>query len=144
MVDVTEAALSIGEVAKRAAVSASAIRYYERRGLMPEPERIGGQRRYAAAAVRRLEIIAAAKRGGLTLDEIGVLLTSGEEGGPGRERLRALAAAKLPEADAQIERARARRDWLAAAGACECETLETCALLATESGAREASKLRRS
>lgn len=136
MVDVTEATLSIGEVAKRAAVSASAIRYYERRGLLPKPERMGGQRRYAAAAVRRLEIIAAAKRGGLTLDEIGVLLTSSEDGRPGRERLRALAAAKLPEADAQIERARARRDWLAAASACGCETIETCALLAAEPAPR--------
>jgi MerR family transcriptional regulator, redox-sensitive transcriptional activator SoxR len=134
MVDVTEATLSIGEVAKRAAVSASAIRYYERQGLLPEPERTGGQRRYAAGAIRRLEVIAAAKRGGLTLDEIGVLLKSDEEGGVGFERLRALAAAKLPEAEAQIERARAKRDWLAAASGCGCKTLEACALFAAEPG----------
>lgn len=134
MVDVTEATLSIGEVAKQAAVSASAIRYYERRGLLPEPERTGGQRRYAAGAIRRLDVIAAAKRGGLTLDEIGVLLKSDEEGGVGLERLRALAAAKLPEADAQIKRAREKRDWLAAASGCGCETLEACALFAAEPG----------
>jgi DNA-binding transcriptional MerR regulator len=132
MADETEAALSIGDVARRTAINASAIRYYERRGLLPEPERVAGQRRYALAAVRRLEIIAAAKRGGLTLDEIGVLLTSDEEGERGRERLRALAAAKLPDAEAGIERARARRDWLAAAGACRCETLEACSLLVAE------------
>ena len=41
----TEAALSIGEVAKRAGVNASAIRFYEQRGLLPEPERLAGQRR---------------------------------------------------------------------------------------------------
>jgi DNA-binding transcriptional MerR regulator len=121
-------------VAKQAAVSASAIRYYERRGLLPEPERAGGRRRYAAGAIRRLEVIAAAKRGGLTLDEIGVLLKSDEEGGAGLERLRALAAAKLPEVDAQIKRARAKRDWLAAASRCGCETLEACALFTAESG----------
>ena len=130
----TEATLSIGEVAKRAGVNASAIRFYERRGLLPEPERIAGQRRYTAAGVRRLEIIAAAKRGGLTLDEIGVLLASNEEGSPGRKRLRALAAAKLPLVDAQIKQARAKRNWLAAASACGCETLDACALFAAEPG----------
>jgi len=129
----TEAALSIGEVAKRAGINASAIRFYERRGLLPEPDRIGGQRRYTAAALRRLEIIFAAKRGCLTLEEIGVLLAS-NEGGPALERLRALATAKLPQADAQIAQARAKRDWLAAAGSCDCETLEACALFAAEPG----------
>jgi hypothetical protein len=52
----------------------------------------------------------------------------------GFERLRALAAAKLPEAEAQIERARAKRDWLAAASGCGCKTLEACALFAAEPG----------
>jgi redox-sensitive transcriptional activator SoxR len=128
----TEAALSIGEVAKRAGVNTSAIRFYERRGLLPEPERAGGQRRYTAAVLRRLEIIFAAKRGGLTLEEIGGLLASNEEGGQALERLSALATAKLPEAVAQIDQARAKRDWLAAASACGCETLEACALFAAE------------
>ena len=127
----TEATLSIGEVAGRAGVNASAIRFYERRGLLPEPERIGGQRRYTAATVRRLEIIAAAKRGGLSLQEIGALLAASDEGGPPREQLRALAVAKLPQADALIEQARTKRAWLVAASACGCETLDTCALFAT-------------
>lgn len=126
----TEATLSIGEVADRANVNASAIRFYERRGLLPPPERVGGHRRYSAATVRRLEIIAAAKRGGLSLDEIGVLLASSDEGAPAHEQLRALATAKLPQADALIEQARARRDWLTAASACGCETLDACALFA--------------
>lgn len=126
----TEATLSIGEVADRANVNASAIRFYERQGLLPEPERVGGRRRYSAATIRRLEIIAAAKRGGLSLEEIGVLLASSDEGAPANELLRALAAPKLPEADALIEQARARRDWLAAASACGCETLDACALFA--------------
>ena len=130
----TEAALSIGEVARRAGVNASAIRFYERRGLLPEPDRVGGQRRYTAAVLGRLEFIFAAKRGGLTLEEICVLLASNEEGGPTLERLRALATAKLPQADAQIAQARAKRDWLAAAGSCGCETLEACALFAAEPG----------
>ena len=126
----TEATLSIGEVAERAGVNASAIRFYERRGLLPEPERVGGHRRYTGATVRRLEIIAAAKRGGFSLDEIGGLLVASDESVPLRERLRALAGAKLPQADALVEQARARRDWLAAASACGCETLDRCALFA--------------
>ena len=48
----SEATLSIGEVAGKAGVSVSAIRYYEHQGLLPEPERVGGQRRYTDA-VRR-------------------------------------------------------------------------------------------
>jgi MerR family redox-sensitive transcriptional activator SoxR len=130
----TEATLSIGEVARRAGVNVSAIRFYERQGLLPEPDRVGGQRRYTAAAVRRLEIVAAAKRGGLSLAEIGDLLAPSEGDAPARERLRTLAAAKLPQADAQIEQARAKRDWLAAASACGCETLDACALFAAEPG----------
>jgi MerR family redox-sensitive transcriptional activator SoxR len=127
----TDARLSIGEVARQAGVNVSAIRFYERRGLLPEPERIGGQRRYTPAAVKRLAIIDVAKRAGLTLDEIGVLLASTDAGGPVHEPLRALAARKLPEVDALIERAQTRRDWLAAASACGCETLDSCALFAT-------------
>jgi MerR family transcriptional regulator, redox-sensitive transcriptional activator SoxR len=132
MATVKEATLSIGEVAARAGVNASAIRFYERRGLLPPPERVGGRRRYTAAAIRRLEIIDAAKRGGFSLVEIGILLASGDAGAPANERLRALAAAKLPQADALIEQVRARRDWLAAASACGCETLDACALFATD------------
>lgn len=130
----TEATLSIGEVARRAGVNASAIRFYEQRGLLPEPERVSGQRRYTAAAVRRLEIIDAAKRGGFSIAEISVLLAASDRGAPARKRLRALAAAKLPEVDAQIEQARAKRDWLLAASTCGCETLDACALFAAGPG----------
>ncbi|MGC1852210.1 MAG: MerR family transcriptional regulator [Solirubrobacterales bacterium] len=123
-----EATLSIGEVAGKAGVSVSAIRFYERRGLLREPERVGGQRRYTDAVVERLRIIATAKRAGFSLDEIGVLLISTDEGAPAHEELRALASRKLPEVDAMIERARSRRDWLSAASVCGCDRLDACAL----------------
>jgi MerR family transcriptional regulator, redox-sensitive transcriptional activator SoxR len=127
---VAEETLSIGEVAKRASVNVSTIRFYERRGLMPEPDRIGGQRRFTAAAVQRLGIIGAAKRAGFTLDEIGALLSSTDRGAPAHEQLQAAAIRKLPEVDALIERAKAMRDWLTAASACGCDTLEACPLFA--------------
>lgn len=120
--------LSIGEVAARAGVSASAIRFYERRGLLPEPERVGGRRRYTGAVVRRLGIVDVAKRAGFSLDEIAVLLSSTDEGAPAHEQLRGLASRKLPEVDALIERAQRMRGWLSLAGECRCETLDACPL----------------
>ncbi len=123
-----EAALSIGEVAKKAGVNVSAIRFYERNGLLPEPERSSGQRRYTAVAIQRLGTINVAKQAGFSLDEVRVLLESTDRGAPAHEQLRALANRKLPEIEALIERAETMRDWLAAASTCECETLDGCAL----------------
>jgi MerR family redox-sensitive transcriptional activator SoxR len=124
----SEAELSIGEVAENAGVSLSAIRYYERGGLLPKAERVGGQRRFAEDTVRRLEVIGVAKRAGFSLAEIKALLTSIDEGAPANEQLRALAARRLPEVDAEIARAQQRRDWLAVAGACACASLDDCGL----------------
>lgn len=125
-----DATLSIGEVAAQAGVNLSAIRFYERQGLLPEPERVSGQRRYTPATVQRLGIIDTAKQAGFSLDEVGVLLTSTDQGMPAHEQLRALAARKLPEVDALIEHAQTMRDWLTAASACGCDTLDACALFA--------------
>jgi DNA-binding transcriptional MerR regulator len=66
--------LTIGEVAGRAGVRASAIRYYEEAGLLEEPERVGGKRRYDEEVLRRLALIGSAKRAGFTLGEIRTLL----------------------------------------------------------------------
>ena len=118
--------LTIGQLATRAGVAASAIRFYERSGVLPPAERVGGQRRYGPEAVRRREVLAVAKRAGFTLDEARVLLESGE---PPRD----LAARKLPEVEAHIARAQEMRTWLLHASQCECETLDVCALFAARS-----------
>lgn len=123
-----EAMLSIGEVAEKAGIAVSAIRYYERNGLLPKAERVGGQRRFSEDTVQRLGIIDAAKQAGFTLEEVGVLLASTDQGAPAHEQLRALATRKLPEVEALIERAQTMREWLAKASACGCETLDACAL----------------
>ena len=120
-----EPTLTIGQVARRAGLNASAIRYYERVGVLPPPERVAGQRRYTADTIRSLHVIEVAKRAGFSLDEASRLLATDE---PAHARLRELAGRKLPEVEALIGRAEAMRDWLTAAGACECETLEVCAL----------------
>jgi MerR family redox-sensitive transcriptional activator SoxR len=127
-IEVPEATLSIGEVADRAGIAVSAIRYYERNGLLPEAERVSGQRRFTDETVQRLGIIGVAKQAGFSLDEVRVLLTSIDEGAPAHEQLQALAERKLPEVDALIERAQAMRDWLTTASSCGCESLDGCRL----------------
>lgn len=127
-----DATLSIGEVAERAGSSVSAIRFYEREGLLPPAERVSGQRRFTEETVQRLGVIDVAKQAGFSLEEVGVLLTSIDEGAPAHEQLRALADRKLPEVDALIERAQAMREWLTIAGDCGCDSLESCALFVGE------------
>lgn len=116
--------LAIGEVAGRAGMSASRIRYYEARGLLPEPERAAGKRRYGPEVFRRLAIIDAAQRVGFALDEIRDLLGSRDQ--PAHERLRQLALMKLPELDDLIERAMSVRRLLAICSKCSCESLDAC------------------
>lgn len=118
--------MRIGEVAERAGVRTSLIRYYEDIGLLPEPERVSGQRRYDETVLRRLTVIDVAQRAGMSLDEIRLLLQHGSE--PMAGQLRELAARKLPEIDALIERAQRVRVWLATATACDCQSIDECAL----------------
>ena len=112
------AVLTIGEVAREAGMRASRIRYYESVGVLPEPERVSGMRRYPPDVVRRLGIIDVAQRVGFTLDEIRELLST--EHGTAHEQLRRLAERKLPEIDELIHRANAVRRWLEMTSACDC------------------------
>jgi MerR family redox-sensitive transcriptional activator SoxR len=123
---VDDTQMRIGEVACRAGVRVSLIRYYEEIGVLPEPSRVGGQRRYDESVLRRLAVIDVAQRAGLTLAEIRELLEHGND--PMSERLRALAERRLPEIDALIDRAQRVRTWLQAATGCDCERIDDCAL----------------
>lgn len=125
-----ETTLSIGQVAEQAGTSTSAIRFYERNGLLPEPERSGGKRRFLEDTVGRLRTIDVAKQAGFSLEEVRILLDSIDQGAPAHEQLQALAIRKLPEVDALIERAQAMRDWLTTATGCGCDTLSSCDLFA--------------
>ena len=121
-----DVAMRIGDVAQRAGVRVSLIRYYERIGLLPEPPRVSGQRRYDESVLRRLAVIDVAQRAGLSLDEIRELVDHGND--PLSDRLRAVAERRLPEIDALIERARRVRAWLETATGCECQRIDECAL----------------
>lgn len=122
--------LTIGELARRADLNPSAIRYYERIGLMPEPVRVSGQRRYGPEAERRLGLLQAAKRAGFTLDETQLLLDDGVSG-PAHAHVRELAERKLPEVEALIAHATEIRDLLSHASNCEAHRIEDCEVLSS-------------
>lgn len=126
--DFKSSSLAIGDVAARAGLRTSALRYYERIGLLPEAERVGGKRRYAPDVLERLAVIATAQRAGLSLGEVRELLDGVDAGEPAGERLQALARRKLPEVEALIAQAEAVRGWLLTAEQCRCPTLDDCPL----------------
>jgi len=119
--------LTIGEVARRAGVATSSIRYYERLGLLPEPDRMGGQRRYDADVLGRLGFIGVAQSAGFKLREIKELIDGVDASGLG-EQMRALSSQKLGEVEALLERTRAMKGWLEVAQECGCASPAECAL----------------
>ncbi len=120
--------LTIGEVARRAGVATSSIRYYESIGLLPQPDRLHGQRRYRSDVLGKLAFIAVAQRAGFKLDEIKELV-QGVDGGDGMGgQMRSLSSRKLGEVEALLERTKAMKGWLEVAKACGCKTPDECAL----------------
>lgn len=122
------AVLTIGEVAARAGINTSRIRYYERVGVLPKPERTSGQRRYGEDVLNRLAIVDVAQRAGLSLDEIRDLTGPGNHGAHAGARVRELAERKLPDIEALIARAQAVKAWLQVARSCDCATVDICRL----------------
>jgi MerR family redox-sensitive transcriptional activator SoxR len=103
--------LSIGDVARRSGLRTSALRYYEKIGLLPHPPRIGGQRRYDPSVLERLAIVRLAQHVGLRIAEIKWLLND-VPGRPPPERWRKLARDRLSRVDALIDEAKAIRELL--------------------------------
>ena len=120
--------LTIGELAGRTGRRASSIRYYESIGLLPEPQRVGGKRRYADETVRTLAVVDTAQRAGLSLSEIKTLLEARPDDDSAVERLRELAERRLPDVRALIERTRLVQEWLEHAAECRCPSLDDCPL----------------
>lgn len=105
--------LTIGRLAQRSGISAETIRYYERIGLLPRPDRLpSGYRVYRKADVRRLAFIQRAKALGFTLAEIGELLALSEDETVECGVIRAQARAKIAEIDRRIADLARMRDAL--------------------------------
>ena len=133
MDDGMDAGMSIGEVARRAGLEASAIRYYESAGLLPEPARVSGRRRYDEDVLEWLSLIALAREAGFTIAEIRQLVTDFAPGTRPAARWQVLATRKLAEIDAMVARAERMRAVLRVALDCGCFRLEDCsALLAVD------------
>jgi MerR family mercuric resistance operon transcriptional regulator len=126
----SEKGLRSGEVAEAAGVNIQMLRYYERRGLLHEPDRtLGGHRLYRPEAITVLRVIKAAQRLGFTLGEVAELLEvshlrSGRRADAG---LQARARVKLAEVDAKLVELTAVRDTLRAALDAGCDDLLACA-----------------
>jgi MerR family redox-sensitive transcriptional activator SoxR len=123
--------LTIGEVARRSGVAASALRFYEERGLIQSErgEGGGGQRRFPRPALRRIAFIVFAQRIGLRLDEIAVELAKlpPDRAPTGRDwsRLSKTWTSRIDERIAELERLRA---GLTECIGCGCLSLDRCQL----------------
>lgn len=124
----SEATLSIGEVADRVGLNTSALRYYERAGLLPPAVRVGGKRRYGSEAVELLLLIRFCQQVGFTLAEVGALLTP-PTAKQTKERWRELVDTKVTQLDALIEHAQAVKQVLAESRDCDCVSLDACAFV---------------
>jgi MerR family transcriptional regulator, redox-sensitive transcriptional activator SoxR len=118
--------MKIGELADRSGLNASAIRYYERRGLLPAPHRAGGQRRYPADALDRVLLIRFASEIGFTLSEIKVFLNGLRHDSPVGPRWKKLAHRKIQEVEGSILRARRLKSLLEHLLHCRCASLQVC------------------
>lgn len=115
--------LRVGEVAAPAGVNRETLRYYERRGLVPAPDRSpGGHRLYDEQVVVTLRVIKAAQRLGFTLDEVADLIEAGR-----RHGLQERAREKLHEVEQRIADLLTIRDNLVAALEAGCDDLHVCA-----------------
>ncbi len=122
--------LRSSQVAAAAGVNVQTLRYYERRGLLAEPDRsLGGHRLYPTEAITMLRVIKAAQRLGFTLDEVAQLLDAGvhRHGHPPTAGLQGRARAKLAEVEAKITDLQVIAETLRVALDAGCDDLVACA-----------------
>lgn len=117
----------IGEIADKAGIATSTIRYYEEIGLLPPAERVSGKRRYNKGILDKLRVILLAKQVGFSIGEIQTLLHEFPDNTPPSERWRTLAEYKIPEIEAQIQQMKPMKSLLESTLSCQCKTLEDCA-----------------
>jgi MerR family redox-sensitive transcriptional activator SoxR len=118
--------MKIGELASRAGLKASAVRYYERVGLLAAPHRMGGQRRYHDEAVSRVLLIRYASNMGFTLPEVKIFLTGLRENTPVGPRWKSLARRKIKEVECIIRRSQRLKSLLQHLLQCRCASLHVC------------------
>ena len=119
--------LTISEVSRQIGLQSSAIRYYERIGLLPPAQRISGQRRYDSTVLYRLAIVQRARQLGFTLEEIRQLFLGFRSVTRASDRWRKLSQRKLAELDVLMDGIRTVRRLLKKMMQdCRCDTLDQC------------------
>jgi MerR family redox-sensitive transcriptional activator SoxR len=118
--------MKIGELARNAGLRASAIRYYEKVGIVSAPDRKGNQRRYAGDALNRLLLVRFASDMGFSLAEIRIFLSGLRSDVPVGPRWRKLAHRKIKQVDASIKRSRQLKSLLEHLLQCRCPSLPVC------------------
>src|SRR3954447_10386265 len=127
--------MAIGELAARAGVTISAVRYYERRDLLRADTRQSGQRRYRNATLRRLVFIGMLQDAGLSLEEIDGILRAASVG-----EWKSIAARRLDELDEQLAQLQHAREVLAGTLFCRFDHPATdCQIMGAEIDRRLAS-----
>jgi MerR family transcriptional regulator, redox-sensitive transcriptional activator SoxR len=121
--------LTIGELSHRSGVAASALRFYEERGLIGSERTTGNQRRYPRHMLRRLAFIRSAQRVGLSLEEISDALASLPDGRtPTKADWNRVSRTWTARLDQQIADLRQMKDRLTRCVGCGCLSMRTCAL----------------
>jgi MerR family redox-sensitive transcriptional activator SoxR len=118
--------MKIGELARRASLNPSAIRYYEKLGLLAPPQRLGGQRRYPSDTLDRVLLIRFATDMGFTLGEIKLFLSGLRDNAPVGPRWKKLATRKIAEVDQNIARSLKLKTLLQGLLRCHCASLQQC------------------
>ena len=118
--------MKIGQLAHRTGLRASAIRYYERLGLLAPPHRVGGQRRYSPDALDRVLLIRFASEMGFSLAEIKLFLSGLRENAPVGPRWKKLATKKISEVEESIARSLRLKTLLQNLLHCRCASLNEC------------------
>ena len=121
--------LTIGEIAHRAGLATSALRYYEREGLVTAERTAGGQRRYPRSVLRRLAFVRAAQNVGLSLEEVrSALATLPAARNPTKGDWQRLSQTWQARLDEQIRGLEKLRDGLTGCIGCGCLSLRSCVL----------------
>jgi len=118
--------MKIGEIARRAGIRTSAIRFYEKAGVLPPASRQNGQRRFAADAELHLAVIEFARKAGFTIAEIKLLFHGFRKGAPASARWRRLSRKKHQEIDLLITRLKDMQELLKKSMRCRCIKLDDC------------------
>jgi MerR family redox-sensitive transcriptional activator SoxR len=122
--------MTIGELSARSGVSASALRFYERQGLIAAWRTSGNQRRYPGVTLRRVALVQAGKAAGIPLERVRAALDTLPEGkAPTKRDWERLSSSWRAELDRRIATLEAIRGRLTTCIGCGCLSLRTCALL---------------